>query len=64
MKGKILSSVKSFTSFFIYSERNVPFQEQINLEVGGNDDGQGKDVELKVVHGVVDICPVSWAATE
>lgn len=49
---------------FLYSERNVPFQEQINLEVGGNDDGQGKDVELKVVHGVVDIRPVSWAATE
>ena len=32
--------------------------------MGGNDDGQGKDVELKVVHGVVDIRPVSWAATE
>ena len=42
----------------------MPFQEQINLEVGGNDDGQGKDVELKVVDGVVDIRPVSWAATE
>ena len=49
---------------FLYSERNVPSQEQINLQVGGNDDGQGKDVELKVVHGVVDIRPVSWAATE
>ena len=50
--------------YFRYSERNVPFQEQVYLEVGGNNDGQGKDVELKVVHGVVDICPVSWAATE
>ena len=49
---------------FLYSERNVPFQEEINLQVGGNDDGQGKDVELKVVDGVVDIRPVSWAATE
>ena len=32
--------------------------------MGGNDDGQGKDVELKVVQGVVDIRPVSWAGTE
>ena len=38
-----------------------PLQEQIYLEVGGNDDGQGEDEDLAVVHRVVNIRPVSGA---
>ena len=38
-----------------------PLQEHVYLEVGGNDDGQGEDEDLAVVHRVVHIRPVSGA---
>ena len=38
-----------------------PFQEHIYLEMGGNDDGEGEDEDLKVVQGVVHIRPVDGA---
>ena len=38
-----------------------PLQEHVNLEMDGNDDGQGEDEDLKVVHRVVHIRPVSGA---
>ena len=38
-----------------------PLQEHVYLEMDGNDDGQGEDEDLAVVHRVVHIRPVSGA---
>ena len=58
--GPKMQNIPSFFvshKFPVFFKSVRPFQEQIYLEMGGNDDGQGEDENLANVHHVVHICP-------